>query len=430
MIFTIALRNLVRQAERFSVLFVTLALGAWLFVILMGTMNSFSNSLRDRAVRYFAGNVVVTGYNNRAVDRWIDDEPAVQAAIKAAGLPLVGLARRSVNYDQDTTLFFGGAAQKQRRLIGVDWTLETARFRSMDFVSGGPDQMASGDGILIADPAAAKLKVRVGDDLMVQIATKTGQVNTLNLKVRGIFRDASFFGYSSYMDIRTLNQALGVAPDAVAEIGLVLPPGTDETQAARALWLALAKSSPTVEFSVTQAALDAALSRDITDGTRRYAVVPLAVRLGQIQTILDALNLVAWGLNGLFLFIILIGVNNTYRMVVYERIREIGTMRALGMTRGRLTSVFLIEAAFLGLAGAAAGWLLGNGILWVASWFDFGNNVLMAMFLERGHLVWSVPWPGLAGVTLSMVSAALVGALGPSLGAARWKPVDALRHDA
>jgi putative ABC transport system permease protein len=430
MIFTIALRNLVRQAERFSVLFVTLALGSWLFVILMGTMNSFSGSLRERAERYFAGNVVVTGYNDKAVDRWIDDEAAVKAAIRESGVPLLGLARRSVNYDQDTTLFFGGVAQKQRRLIGVDWSLETERFRSMDFIAGGPDAMTSGDGILIADVAANKLGVRVGDDLLVEMATKNGQVNTFNLKVRGIFRDASFFGYSSYMDIRALNRALGVPEASVAELGLVLAPGSDESDAARRVWAALGKHLPTVGFSSTQDALDQALRKDIVDGTRKYAVVPLAVRLGQIQTILDALTGVAWGLNGLFLLIILIGVNNTYRMVVYERIREIGTLRALGMTRGRLTAVFLVEAGLLGLAGAAAGWLVGNAVLWVASWYDFGDNVLMAMFLEHGHLVWSVPWPGLAGVTVSMVLAALLGALGPSLGAASWRPVDALRHDA
>jgi len=429
MIFSIALRNLIRQSERFVVLFATLALGGWLFVLLLGTTNSFFQSLQDRAARYFAGHVILTGYNNRTVDRWIDDEALLKRAVEASGVPVVSYTRRSINYDQTTTLFFANNSQKQRRLIGVDWALETAAFRTMDYLTGGPEEMVQGDGILLSDSTAAKLKVRVGDDLYVLLSTVTGQKNTLNLKVRGIFRDASFFGYSSYVDIRALNRALGKPENALSEFGLNLPAGADAAQAARAVRKALEGRVPLVGFAQTQAELDKALSRDIVDGTRKYAVLPLSVRLGQIQSILDALTAVTWGLNLLFLFIILVGVNNTYRMIVFERIREIGTMRALGMTRAKLVEVFLIEAGLLGLAGAGAGWLLGNMTLWVVSQWDFGNNVLVAMFLQRGHLVWIVPWPGLVAVSGSLVAATLLGSGAPALGAALWKPVDALRHD-
>jgi len=430
MILQLAVRNLIRQAERFGVLFLTLALGGWLFVILLGTTSSFSQSLRDRAVRYFAGDVIITGYNDRSVDRWIDDEPAVDKAIRDSGVSIHSWARRSVNYDQNTTLYFSGTSQRQRRLIGVDWTLETGRFKGLDFVSGGPEEMIRGDGILISDSTAKKLKARVGDQLLIAMSTKTGQKNTVNLKIRGIFRDASFFGYSSYVDIRTLNQALGVSGTSVSEIGLILPPGANPAIAAHRIWEALKKTKPVVDFSSSESELDRALSKNIVDGTRKYAVLPLAVRLGPIQEILDALNAVTWSLNLLFLVIVLVGVNNTYRMIVFERIREIGTLRALGMSKVRLGLLFLIEAGLLGLAGAAAGWIVGNFFLWVASLPDFGDNVLMAMFLKRGHFVWTVPWIGLFAATSSLILAALAGAGGPTLRAASWKPVDALRHEA
>jgi len=429
-IFTIALRNLIRQRERFAVLLGTLLLGGWLFVILMGTMNSFSESLKQRAARYFSGDVTLTGYNNRSVDRWVDDEAALVAAVKASGVPIASWTRRSINFDQNTTLFFAGTSQGQRRLIGVDWSLETPSFRTMDFVAGGPDEMIRGDGILISDSAAAKLKARVGDDLLVLMTTKTGQKNTMNLKIRGIFRDASFFGYSSYVDIRALNRALGVSETAAAEVGLMLPPNTDEIAAARQIWNALHGKFPLVSFSPSERDLDEHLSKEIVDGHRMYAVLPLQTRLGPIQSILEALSAVAWSLNLLFLFIVLVGVNNTYRMIVYERTREIGTMRALGMNRGQLAALFLVEAGLLGLVGALAGWALGNVVLFIASAVDFGDNVMMAMFLERGHLAWSVPWAGLVAVTASLVVAALIGSIGPAWRAASWRPVDALRHEA
>lgn len=429
MIFSIALRNLLRQSERFTVLFLTLALGGWLFVLLLGTTNSLFHNLEDRAARYFSGHVIMTSYNNRTVDRWLDHEAVLRKAVEASGVPVVSYTRRSINYDQSTTLFFANNSHRQRRLIGVDWSLETSSFRTMDFIDGGPDEMLAGDGILISDAAAGKLQVRVGDDVMVLLSTPTGQKNTMNLKVRGIFRDASFFGYSSYVDIRTLNHALGKPGTAVSDFGVNLPPDFDSLRAALAIRRALEGQVPLLGFATTQGELDQILSREIVDDTRKYAVLPLSVRLGQIQSILDALEWVTWGLNLLFLFIILVGVNNTYRMIVFERIREIGTMRALGMTKAKLVQVFLLEAGLLGLAGAAAGWLVGNLTLWVVSLFDFGNNVLLAMFLQRGHLAWTVPWPGLVAVCVSLIMATLLGAGAPALGAASWKPVDALRHD-
>ncbi len=430
MIFTIALRNLIRQRERFLVLLFTLLLGGWLFVVLMGTMNSFSESLKERAARYFSGDIALTGYNNKSLDRWVDDEAALVAAVKASGVPVASWTRRSINFDQNTTLFFAGTSQGQRRLIGVDWSLETASFRKMDFVAGGPDDMIKGDGILISDTAAAKLKARVGDDLLVLMATKSGQKNTMNLTIRGIFRDASFFGYSSYVDIRALNRALGVSETVAAEVGIMLPPNTDEVAAARKLWQSLRTRFSLVSFATSDAELDRNLKNDVIDGRRLYAVLPLQARLGPIQSVLEALTIVAWSLNVLFLLIVLVGVNNTYRMIVYERTREIGTMRALGMGRGQLATLFLVEAGLLGLAGALVGWILGNVLLWVASIVDFGDNVMMAMFLERGHLAWSVPWAGLVAVTASLVAAALLGSVGPAWRAASWRPVDALRHEA
>lgn len=429
MILAIARRNLLRQSERFLVLFLTLSLGGWLFVLLLGTTNSLFQTLQDRAARYFSGDVILTSYNNRPVDRWIEDEAALLQAVKDSGVAYESLSRRSINYDQTTTLFFGNFSQGQRRLIGVDWALETPSFRSMDFVLGDAEQMIAGDGILISDATASRLKAQLGDVIHVSFNTLSGQKNVLDLKLRGVFRDPSFFGYSSYVDIRTLNVALGKPEHALSEFGLNLSPGADAIRAAEAVRRALEGRVPLLSFVTTQPELEQVLSREIVDSTRKYAVLPLPVRLAQIQSILDALSLVTWGLNLLFLFIILVGVNNTYRMIVFERIREIGTMRALGMTRGKLVEVFLVEAALLGLAGAATGWLVGNLTLWVVSLFDFGNNVLLAMFLQQGHLVWTVPWPGLFAVCTSLVVATLLGAGAPAVGAASWKPVDALRHD-
>jgi ABC-type antimicrobial peptide transport system permease subunit len=54
-----------------------------------------------------------------------------------------------------------------------------------------------------------------------------------------------------------------------------------------------------------------------------------------------------------------IGISNTILLAILERTREIGMMRALGMTNGQLIFTYMIEAALMGLIGSALGILVG-----------------------------------------------------------------------
>ena len=53
--------------------------------------------------------------------------------------------------------------------------------------------------------------------------------------------------------------------------------------------------------------------------------------------------------------IIMVGITNTFRIIMFERIKEIGTMRSMGMQRGEVRNLFLFEALFIALGGAIAG---------------------------------------------------------------------------
>ena len=123
------------------------------------------------------------------------------------------------------------------------------------------------------------------------------------------------------------------------------------------------------------------------------------------------------------------GVLNTALMSVFERTREIGTMRAIGTRRARLLALFVIEGLLLGLAGAAGGALLGAGLVQYfarhgipafseAQRYSYGGDFLYTS-LAWGDLVW---------VPAVMVVVSVVAALGPALAAARLRPADALRH--
>jgi ABC-type antimicrobial peptide transport system permease subunit len=101
-----------------------------------------------------------------------------------------------------------------------------------------------------------------------------------------------------------------------------------------------------------------------------------------VEFALNLITLVA----GLILFcIILIGVINTLRMAVRERTREIGTMRAIGMQKKEVLSMFLLESGFLAFFASIAGSILAFLVMYGLSSIaiDAGDNP-MGMLLVEG----------------------------------------------
>ena len=66
---------------------------------------------------------------------------------------------------------------------------------------------------------------------------------------------------------------------------------------------------------------------------------------------------------GILVLLVATGIVNTMLMSVYERVREIGTMMAVGVTRRQVLALFLLEAALLGVGGGAFGAALGTAVV-------------------------------------------------------------------
>lgn len=121
-------------------------------------------------------------------------------------------------------------------------------------------------------------------------------------------------------------------------------------------------------------------------------------------------------------FIVLLIMAFAFYMIVNERRREIGILRAMGANRGHIATIILNEAVLLSATGGAAGILLGYGIL-----FSFKN--LMLHYLKLPYLFPSTP----ELITLTTVAfllsiiTGLIAALLPSLTVLRVEPYEAIR---
>jgi ABC-type antimicrobial peptide transport system permease subunit len=128
-------------------------------------------------------------------------------------------------------------------------------------------------------------------------------------------------------------------------------------------------------------------------------------------------------------FIILLGVVNTLRMTIRERTREIGTVRAIGMQRGDVRNMFILETFFLTIFASAAGTALGFAAIWSLSrlTIHLQDNPL-GMLLVNGHPHFLISFAGITGNVALITAIAVVTAYFPARRAASLSPAQALRH--
>ncbi|GGV80873.1 membrane protein [Streptomyces griseoloalbus] len=130
------------------------------------------------------------------------------------------------------------------------------------------------------------------------------------------------------------------------------------------------------------------------------------------------LNMI-YGLLALAIVVAILGVVNTLALSVVERTREIGLMRAIGLSRRQLRRMIRMESVVIALFGALLG--LGLGMGW-------GATAQQLLALE-GLKVLDIPWPTIIGVFIGSAFVGLFAALVPAFRAGRMNVLNAIATD-
>jgi putative ABC transport system permease protein len=124
--------------------------------------------------------------------------------------------------------------------------------------------------------------------------------------------------------------------------------------------------------------------------------------------------------------VVIMSVVNTMSMTVVERTREIGTLRALGMKRGQIVSLFAAESFLLATLGVAVGVLVTLLVALIVN--ALGLSYVPPSSSDRVPLLVDI-LPGVMAVTFLLLTFLTVfAALLPAFGASRKGIVDALGH--
>jgi len=351
------------------------------------------------------------------------------------------------------------------RLNGVDPQDEAATVPLLPqrVLEGGTREplVARGE-IQLPELLAKPMSLKVGDTVVLVATNKDGSVNGKTFTVRGIMESMSGpGGRDGYIHIDDARDLLRIADEEVEETvlarhGLVeLKPEAPEEQSLF--------EAPPAETAETASLLEETKSLfEANAWGRPSEVSEIAIRLGSREMLdetLVSLNARVAGLKnkrGLSIFqlhpwekfvpfskianmidlmnlfvkiilvsVVLMSIMNVLIMSVYERVREIGTISAIGTPPGRILALFLSEGFLLGLLGTVIGTVISLAVIYTLNrytiTFSFGRQ-------ENLVLVPTIATSDVVLTALMTIAVAVLASLQPAWKASRMEPITALRH--
>lgn len=398
-----AARFVLRQPGRTAASLVAIVFGAVALILAAGFIEWSNWALRETMIHSRLGHFQVSragyGENGQAnpfgylipeeseETRSIQALPGVEAV--APRLMFTGLVGTG-----DKTLSFMADGMDPDREQGLD--------RSVLIVAGRPLSGDDPDGVLIGEGLAINLGVAVGDGLVIMANTKSGGINAIDARVRGVFSTAS----KAYDDV-----ALRVP---LASVHRLL-----RSQGAHT-WVVLLKSTEETDATIAQLrprlqdkGLEITPWYELADFYRK-TIALFDRQLGLLRFVIAA--------------IIVLGITNILVMSVASRTGEIGTLMAMGANRRRIMGQFLGECIMLAGIGSLLGVLVGIGLARLIS--TIGIPLPAPPGQSRGYLGQVFVTGSIAADAVVLVSlATLLAGIYPAWRASRMVIVDALRHN-
>ena len=405
MFFIMAWRNIWRNTRRTAVILTAIVIGVWSMILLGSLMRGMLTTMVENGIATLTGHVQVHAKGYRAdpvIENSLTNPGQAEAAVEKI-LPLGGhwAARVRVNAVANNARHASGVT-----LVGIDPEKEA----EVSFIGRAVKEgryLKPGDkyGVVVGKALLEKFETRLGHKLVVMSQDTTKQIASRAFTIVGVFNADLEATEKEFIFItKHAAQDMLKLKDGVSEIAVLLPKDADVKSFAQRLSAALPGPYEIQTWQELQPMLEAYLS--IFNGF-----------------------IAIWNL---VIFIAMaFGIVNTTLMAVYERIREFGLLKALGMKPRWIVQEVLTQSFFLLLLGMAA----GNGLAWLSvrglsGGIDLSAFAAGAQYFGMSRVIF--PEIAVGDVVLANVVAFSLGLLVsayPALKASRFTPVKALAHN-
>ncbi|MET9418688.1 FtsX-like permease family protein [Streptomyces klenkii] len=278
--------------------------------------------------------------------------------------------------------------------VGTNW--DESQKKSVEITSGH-EPHGPGETVLDAD-TAKKHGLKTGDRLRVMAAPGDFSVTIVGIAT---YKTTNPGAAVLYFDTPTAQTRLLGGAGAYSGYGLTAAPGvTDER----------------LKQNVT-----AALGADGADFAIRTAAETKAENKKDIGSVLDVMKYALLGFAGIAVLVGVFLIVNTFSMLVAQRTRETGLLRAIGSSRSQVLRSVLVEAVLLGVVGSVLG--IGGGIALAVGLMELMGS--MGMNLDTSELTVKATTP-VVGLLLGVVVTVLAAFL-PARRAGKISPIAALR---
>jgi ABC-type lipoprotein release transport system permease subunit len=404
---SLAWKNLSRYRRRTTITAVALAVGVAVFIWMDGWLLGAELESRRNIVWYEAGAAKVLNQEyleqiqNLPLREVVEDPAGVERALAGLGLEAT---RRAVFSGE----LFLGEGSLFVKAVALDPATDGRVFRLEETVTAGRFLRSGEPELLLGEWLARDLGAAVGDWVTVRARSRFGAFQTLDLQIVGILNCPN----------PVINQGTIFLPLDLADPALELEGAVSEIALAFPEW-----QEPEARLGEIRRALagfPALAVADWQELARDFLAIAEGKRAGT-------------GMLLLLIFIIAaVGISNTMLMAVYERVREIGMMRALGMRDRSIRLAFLLEAGGIGLIGSALGLVLGAALNWyMVRWgLDLSAFIGDMQIGYRVHSVFRSAWhpQALVGAVVFGVLASMLISFIPSSRALGKRITDCLRH--
>jgi putative ABC transport system permease protein len=435
---SVAFRNLSRHKKATFLIGGVIAFGVLIVCMLQGWTGALMTNLSANLANLSAGHIYVQGVEKLGSGKEfqiIRDDSRLIAAMEATGLKPLYVNRRA---EFTASLSFAGNSTQQS-VSGIDYSKETYLAERLTVVDGSlKDAKDNPQGLIISERVAKALKAKAGFKILAQLSTFSGQQNMGEFTISAIVKDSgqlSQGSMSTYANIDYVNKLLNMPPGSYQQLSFYMKDMKNLDQDAAKYYAALAKEKVQL-FERKKAGTQQEQIMERLRGNKaetwegaKYRMTTLNEELAGVQTAVNWINFASLIALAVLFVIIMVGITNTFRMIMLDRIKEIGTMRALGMQSPQVLWLFLFEALFLSLGGALAGLLLGFLAMLALSAPDMGQASMLALVLDNGHISFKLN-PALVLANIAIIGGlTLVAALIPALTASRLQPAQALRTE-